>query len=80
MASSPSPNHSWVGVFLLSGAAAGVYLFKRKRAVLRDAANASAGRASTPREVPGKVFYDANMPTDAEGRVHHLHVKPGDGQ
>src|SRR4051812_19601974 len=55
-------------------------LYKRKRASVLAAVAASAiGKPPTPREVPGKVFYDANTPMDAEGRVHHLHVKAGDG-
>jgi hypothetical protein len=57
---------------LVSAAAAGA-------AFLRAAAPRPEGAAPSGGEKGEAVFTDPNFPRDAEGRVHHLGLRPGDG-
>lgn len=41
--------------------------------------NKSSSPVTTP-STNDKIFVDANMPRDAQGRTFHLNVKPGDGK
>lgn len=66
----------------------GIAALKAKKAQLLQAASAPPAEAPVAVAAPPAqasvakhaVFIDPNMPMDAEGRVHHLHLKSGEGE